>query len=349
MKKNIYKITLCGHFGGKENFIDGQTIKTQNIYSALLDKYNEKEINKIDTYNWKKHPIKFLMKCVKGIKNSKNIIILPAHNGVKIFIPLFLLINKLYQKKLFYIVIGGWLPEFLKRRNYLFKKVKKLDKIFVETNKMKLELSKLGVDNVEILVNFKRIKPLKENELKFNYSKPYKLCTFSRVMKEKGIEDAIEVVKQINEENNEVIYKLDIYGPIEKSYSQKFAVIINNVPQYIEYKGCVDSDKSVDILKYYYLLLFPTRFKTEGIPGTIIDALAAGVPIIASKWDNVNEMIDDKKNGMIYNFGDREDLKCKLETIIQNNNIINMKKQCLKDSLKYKKEIAIKSLLKELV
>ena len=38
----------------------------------------------------------------------------------------------------------------------------------------------------------------------------------------------------------------------------------------------MDSEKTVKTLENYYLLLFPTKFRTEGIPGTIIDALSAG-------------------------------------------------------------------------
>ena len=38
----MHKITICGHFGGNEKFLDGQTIKTKNIYLALLEKYGEK-------------------------------------------------------------------------------------------------------------------------------------------------------------------------------------------------------------------------------------------------------------------------------------------------------------------
>ena len=54
-------------------------------------------IKKIDTYNCKKRPLKFLFRCFAGIKKSENVIIMPAQNGVKIFIPLFVFINKFYK------------------------------------------------------------------------------------------------------------------------------------------------------------------------------------------------------------------------------------------------------------
>ena len=102
--------------------------------------------------------MKFLFRCFAGIKKSENVIIMPAQNGVKIFIPLFVFINKFYKRKIFYIVIGGWLPHLIKDKTYLLNKLKELDKIFVETNKMKEQLEKINIKNVEILVNFKNIK-----------------------------------------------------------------------------------------------------------------------------------------------------------------------------------------------
>lgn len=289
----MYKVSVCGHFGQNEELLNGQTIKTKNIYNALVDTYGKNEINIIDSHNWKERPIKFLFKCVNGIRKSNNVIMLPAHNGVKVFVPLFTNINYFYKRKIVYIVIGGWLPEFLENRKILLKKMKRINKIFVETRLMKSKLNEMGLKNVEILPNFKDIEPIKENELKIEFNKPYKLCTFSRVMKEKGIEDAIEVVKQINEEQQEIMYTLDIYGQIDKNYEDRFNEIMKNVPDYIQYKGCIDSNKSVETIKNYYFLLFPTKFKTEGIPGTIIDAYFAGVPVISAEWENANEIIDD--------------------------------------------------------
>ena len=209
---------------------------------------------------------------------------------------------------------------------------------------MKKKLEKIDVKNVEILVNFKNIIPLKEEELVFNYSKPYKLCTFSRVVKEKGIEDAIQVVKKINEEFNETIYELDIYGQIDEGYKDNFTKVINSSPEYIQYKGCIDAEKSVDTLKNYYLLLFPTKFKTEGIPGTIIDALSSGVPIVASKWDNADEIISDGRNGLIYEFNSVSDFYNKLKILLNYKKVYNMKFNCVADAKRFTKECAMEKI-----
>lgn len=340
------KICICGHFGGNKDFYDGQTVKTKSIYEALLKKYSENEIYKIDTYNWRKNPIKFLVRCIKGHKNSSNIIILPAQNGVKIFIPLFLFLNIFLKRKIFYIVIGGWLPNYIQKKKFLTKKLRKLNKIFVETTKMKKDLKKLEINNTDILVNFKNIQPINIKKLELNFDMPYKLCTFSRVMKEKGIEDAINVVKQINEEANKIIYTLDIYGQIDSNYKDKFEILQKDFPEYIKYKGCIDSNKAVEVISKYFLLLFPTRFKTEGLPGTLIDAYNAGVPVIASNWNSSKEFVEENKTGLIYEFENQEDLKKKIEYAIENKEKIeNMRDKCKRFSHMFRPEEAIKPLL----
>ncbi|MFR3494185.1 MAG: glycosyltransferase [Blautia sp.] len=55
-------------------------------------------------------------------------------------------------------------------------------------------------------------------------------------------------------------------------------------PQYIRYKGMVPFNQSTEVLKNYDALLFPTYYEGEGFAGTIIDAFAAGLPVIASDW-----------------------------------------------------------------
>ena len=158
---------------------------------------------------------------------------------------------------------------------------------------MKAKLEKQNISNVDILVNFKELRQLTKEELCYKITIPYKLCTFSRVIEKKGIEDAINVIKDINDNEEEIRYILDIYGPIDKIYKNRFENLVENFPEYINYKGCIAPNESVEVLRNYYCLLFPTKFKTEGIPGTIIDAYAAGIPVIASKWDNANEVICD--------------------------------------------------------
>ena len=161
----MYKVGVSGNFGGNKNLINGQTIKTKILTEELKLLIGSDHIKTLDTYNWKKKPFKLLKSSIKLLINCKNIIILPAQNGIRVFAPLFVLLNVLMNRRLHYVVIGGWLPKLLKKNNILRMILKYFYAIYVETDKMVKDLKSLGLDNVIYLPNFKRINILEENEL----------------------------------------------------------------------------------------------------------------------------------------------------------------------------------------
>ena len=339
----MYKIGICGHFGGNKISLDGQTIKTKIITQELKKIY---AVKTLDTFNSRKRIINILLGLIFLLIQCENIIILPAHNGLKIIAPFLVFFNKIFKRKLHYIVIGGWLSKYLEDKKKLKEILKKFDYIYVETSTMKKKLENQGFKNIIVMPNCKDLKILKEEELIYNTNKPYKLCTFSRVMQEKGIEDAIETVKIINKNSKEIVYTLDIYGQIDEKYKERFEKLVKDFPEYIKYKGLVPFDKSVDILKEYYLLLFPTHFYTEGIPGTIIDAYAAGIPVISSKWESFCDVIDDTV-GIGYKFADVKELTENLNILKdKSNKIAFMKKECIKKAEEFLPKNVLSKCLK---
>lgn len=343
----MYRVGVCGHFGGKMEFLDGQTVKTKTLTDELQNIIGVDNVIYTDTFQWKKRPLKLISECISLCKRCKNIIILPAHNGVKVFVPLFALLNLFFHKKVFYVVIGGWLPEFVEENKWLLSWLNHMEFILVETSIMSNKLTNLGLKNVSVLPNFKQLNILKEKEMPDSYEIPFKLCTFSRVMKEKGIEDAIEVVTKINSDYNRVMYTLDIYGQIDDNYQETFDKVILNAPSYIKYNGVVEYDKTVEVLKNYYLLLFPTYYSGEGFAGTLLDAFSSGVPVIASDWRYNKEIIKNMSNGLIFPTGDNAQFEGVLTSILNNKiDVISMKKQCLVQASKFESKNVIKELIK---
>ena len=343
------KIGICGHYGNKQNLLNGQTIKTKVLTEELINLLGSQDIDTVDTYSWKQAPFSLLFQCFCLLKNCKNIIILPAHKGVRVFVPLFLILNKVFHRKLHYIVIGGWLPSLLSADIKLKKKVAKLDGVYVETRLMADELNQLGLNNVRLLSNFKRLDISSPDEFVVQTKQPYKLCTFSTVIYEKGIEDAIEAVKEVNQAAGKTAYTLDAYGPIAAAYKEKFERIKKELPEYINYKGVIDYKESINILKDYFILLFPTRHKTEGVPGTIIDAYAAALPVIASKWNSAEEIVIHNKTGYIYEFLNNQRLEETLLSILEDPEaVLKMKPNCIEMAKKYMPDQVIKSLINDL-
>lgn len=343
------KVCVVGHFGFGENMLNGQTIKTKTVTTELEKQLGANQVMKIDTHGGAKALPKITIELIKAFKNCKNIIIFPAHNGIKVFVPLCNAINKAFHRKLHYVVIGGWLPSFLKDRETLRESVSQFTGVYVETTTMQNALKEIGITNTYLLKNFKDIDVLSESDLKYQHEKPYKMCTFSRVMKEKGIEDIVNAVIDINTSHNEEIYQLDIYGQVDSEQGEWFEQLSRNFPSYVSYKGLVQFDKSVEVLKDYFMLVFPTKFYTEGIPGTIIDAYAAGLPVLSAKWESFSDVIDDGVTGIGYGFEDIVELKnLLLDFSNEPQKILSMKSDCLEKAKEYIPQNAIQPLVNKL-
>ena len=346
---NVMKTCLIvGKFAMKENILDGQTVKCKTIYDELVKKYGQENISYIDTYGWKKRPIKLFFNCFKGAKQYNNVIIMPAHNGVKIFSSLFSFLKKLFHTKIHYIVIGSWLFNVTQESKRIQKSLLKFDTIFVETKKLKGNLEKSGFKNIVLMRNYKNLKVIefKKDNL-YKNKDVLNLCIFSRINKEKGVLDAINTIKEINSDG--IKFKLDIYGMIENEFKSEFFESLNDSKEYIEYKGIIDSQKSVDIISKYDILLFPTKYYTEGIPGTIIDAYASGVPVISSAWENSDDIVINNSTGLLFEFGNLNDFKQKLIYAYDNQQeMYNMKNKCIEQAKNFCEIDALNPLFKSL-
>ena len=165
-------------------------------------------------------------------------------------------------------------------------------------------------------------------------------------MKEKGIEDAIDAIQSINEDAGRVICSLDIYGRIDDGYAERFEEVLKNVTEAIQYKGMVPYDKSVEAIKDYYALLFPTYWDGEGFPGTIVDAFSAGLPVIATDWSCNAEIIENKKNGILYPNEEIRNLTEAIKWMLNNKDSINeLKSNCLISAKKYQPDEYIKKIV----
>jgi len=208
---------------------------------------------------------------------------------------------------------------------------------------MKAELELKHLNNVEILLNPKNLTPISEDEIKV-CSEPLALCTFSRVMEEKGIEDAIRAVRQINREKTFVT--LDIYGQIDALYEERFSELKTRFPESIRYCGKVSFEQAVEVLRKYDLQLFPTKFRTEGIPGSVIDGYFSGVPVLSARWESFSDVVEEGITGVGFELGNYDDFYNQLQSLIeQPEKIFKMKKECVRKAKKYLSENVVGSLL----
>ena len=339
------EIAICGHFGFGLKQLDGQTVKTAIVADELERELGKGMIWRIDTHG-RRNQVLMFVKLIWAMIKCNSIIIMPAQNALLYEVPWLHFWDKLFRRKLFYVVIGGWLARYLDEHPNIERMLKAFNKIYVETFTMKLALEKKMFSNISVLPNCKPLRITREEELCYTQTEPYRLVTFSRVMKEKGIEELVSIVKEINDDHQKSLYALDIYGQIDDEQKGWFDALMKSVnDDRISYCGKVAFDRSTEVLSNYFALVFPTKYYTEGIPGTIIDAYAAGLPVISAKWESFSDVVDEGVTGVGFEINNWPELKQLLLQIHKQPSVIYEKKHaCIRKAREFLPEKVIPHL-----
>jgi len=90
--------------------------------------------------------------------------------------------------------------------------------------------------------------------------------------------------------------------------------------------GKLDGEDISKIWKKTNLTIVPSLIY-ENSPTVIYESLSRGIPVIASRIGGIPELVEDNKNGLLFEAGDGKDLKNKLIQILQNPQILDNLKQ----------------------
>lgn len=343
------KVCVVGHFAFGKKFSDGQTVKTHSVYNELKRIYGENEVTYIDTNGWKKGMPVMILKFIAAFFKCSNVVILPAQNGVKLMVPLSSMMRKIRKTRVHYVVVGGWLPELASEKSYIKKGLAKLYRLYVESADMLDNLKKCGCSNTVVMPNFKRVEVFTSPKVFFERNE-HRMCTFSRVVKEKGIGEAVEAAAKLNEKYPDRKFLLDIYGQVFDEQREWFEKLKESFGSTVRYRGVVDFEKSTAVLREYDVLLFPTYHSGEGFAGTLIDAMSAGIPVVATDWKYNKDVITDNENGLLVSPGSIDELAAAVEKLFSDVELQNkMSRNNIKKALAYTPENVISILTDNLL
>jgi glycosyltransferase involved in cell wall biosynthesis len=119
------------------------------------------------------------------------------------------------------------------------------------------------------------------------------LLFLGRMNPGKGCHRAIEVAK---EADIPLLIAGKMQDRAEKEYFE--AHVRPNLGWGIEYLGEVDQAKKIDLLQNARVTLFPIEWE-EPFGLVMIESMACGTPVVATRWGAVPEVIDDGRTGVI--------------------------------------------------
>lgn len=298
MKKNILVI---GAFGFPNNSLDGQTVKTRDVYRLIQEQYGD-TADYFDTSSVHCRKSNIFLMFLKIFK-CKALAYLPAHNNLKYLFPVIYILSILFRFKIHYFVVGGWLREYLTNLPIHRWMLHRIEGIHVETHRLEAELKEYyNFQNVDIFPNFRFF----DFDPKRYSSGKLRLVFMARVNKMKGLDWIFTLADYIYNKKLENHFSLTFFGQLNKDDEEYFNKNLSKYP-FAEYKGALEPSQIYETLCHYDVLLLPTHYYTEGLPGSVVDAYISGIPVIVTEWKHAHEFVEDGISGFIVPFDNGQD------------------------------------------
>lgn len=149
-----------------------------------------------------------------------------------------------------------------------------------------------------------------------------KLVFVGRINSSKGLHLLLQAMSKISSEK----IALDIFGPLsDEQYANEWKIFSSSIKN-VRWMGIIEPSEIVNTLVNYSALCLPSVI-CEMSPLVIQEAYAAGIPVVASNVYGNAEQIIDGKNGWLFNFNDINDLKNKLQQLINDPLLIEKASQ----------------------
>ncbi len=200
-----------------------------------------------------------------------------------------------FPKRLF--GYGRW---YLKNRVFPF-----IDKVLAMSNDMKNDLLAVGCPEEKIIVHYYG-SDVKRFFLKKHYnnrSSDIRFLIISGLEPQKGHFFLLEAFQKAYFQNHSI--RLDIFGWGQLKDKLHQHIVKNNLASFVKMHGPVvyASGKHLEQLRKADVFIHPSVTDTngdkEGIPGAIIEAMAAGLPVISTFHAGIPFIIQNGKTGML--------------------------------------------------
>lgn len=144
-----------------------------------------------------------------------------------------------------------------------------------------------------------------------NYDKEkLQLLFVGRFAFNKGINILMDCVRQLNNEGyqNRLQFNIVGKGPLYEQYIKEYSF-----PN-VNFVGFADDDRLKKLYLENDLFVFPTLF--EGMPTVVLEAMAAGMPVIVSDTGATSELVNSE-NGYLIEKNNVRSLKCGIQQFFQ--------------------------------
>jgi colanic acid/amylovoran biosynthesis glycosyltransferase len=173
----------------------------------------------------------------------------------------------------------------------------------------RIRVHHMGIDCDRLAFLERRLEP----------GRPVRLITIGRLVEKKGIEHGIRAVARLVERHHDVRYDIIGDGPLAHRLGRLVGEL--QLGDRVTLVGSRDQDDVRAALERAHVALAPSVTSRdgdqEGIPVALMEAMACGLPVVASLHSGIPELVEDGVSGRLVPEGDDQALADALEQLLR--------------------------------
>ena len=213
-------------------------------------------------------------------------------------------------------------------RKYLQTRVfKRISAVLAMSPDMKTDLIKAGCPEGKIIVHYHGIDSKRFfHNPEYSEKQKITLLILANLVPQKGHLFLLESIKQLLEKGT-TNFELRIIGVGELELKLKKYVEKNNLSDFVSFKGKIKyaSDDMINEYQNADIFVLPSVIAPngdkEGIPGTVVEAMSAGIPVISTCHAGIPYIIESGKTGLLVAEYDYDALTLAIQQLMQNRDL----------------------------
>jgi glycosyltransferase involved in cell wall biosynthesis len=172
--------------------------------------------------------------------------------------------------------------------------IKRADLITVVARSVANELQDYPIGQKDIIVMGNGIDSTMFTPIQHNSSEKYILFT-GRLSYRKGLFDLIESAQYVCAHHPEISFYITGSGILSEKLKERISEL--GLTQHFKFLGFVTREELIRLYQHATLYVLPSHY--EGLPTVLLEAMACGLPVVATAVSGNLDVITDQKNGLL--------------------------------------------------